>query len=157
MNQVSTASEKACTSARSEEAGNWRVAVKDGPKGEIDPLSSCIVNAKTAPAGDVFCSVETATKPAVRFNEGYQAKAWLGGEHLLKKSEVVKHADVSASKDDVYVLVTRKKVASDSLKALKDRETGVVKGVHVGVVCNENFNEYFGPFAGKFLHGMSAQ
>ena len=158
VNQVSTASEKkACTSARSEKAGNWLVAVKDGPKGGIDPLSSCIVNAKTAPAGDVFCSVETATKPAVRFNEVYQAKAWLGGESLLKPSEVLKHADVSASKDDVYVLVTRKKVASDSLKALKDRETGVVKGVHVGVVCNENFNEYFGPFAGTFLHGMSAQ
>ena len=161
VSRVPTASEKkACTSARRGGTGkDWLVAVKDKPKrqGGIDPLSSCIVNAKTAPAGDVFCSVETATTPAVRFNEVYQAKAWLGGESLLKHAEVLKHAKVSASKDDVYVLVTRKKVPAASLKALKARKTGVRKGVHVGVVCNENFNKYFGPFAGTFLHGMSAQ
>ena len=50
-------------------------------------------------AAYVFCSVETAAETAVRFNEVYQAKAWLGGEGLLKQTEVLKHADVSASKD----------------------------------------------------------
>ena len=158
VNQIPTASEmKAHTESRGGTGQDWLVAVKGGPKGGgFDPLYSCIVNAKLAQAGDVFCSVKTA-ETAVRFNEVYQAKAWLGGDGLLKESEVLKNANVSASKDDVYVLVTRKKVAPDSLKALEDCETGVPMGVHVGVVCNENFNAYFGPFAGTFLHGMSAR
>ena len=50
VSRTPTASEKkARTSARRGGTGkDWLVAVKDWPKGGIDPLSSCIVNAKTA-------------------------------------------------------------------------------------------------------------
>ena len=127
---------------------DWKVASSDAEC--VDPLQACIVNAKGAAAGDVFSSVKTSA--GVRLNEVIQAKAWLGGKEELPTDEVLKNAKASASRGDLYLLVTRNTVTDTALEQL---QAAVRNGVHVGVVRNENFNEYYGPFAGTFLHETS--
>ena len=127
---------------------DWKVATSDAEC--VDPLQACIVNAKGAAAGDVFSSVKTSA--GVRLNEVIQAKAWLGGKEELPTDEVLKNAKASASRGDLYLLATRNTVTDAALEQL---QAAVCNGVHVGVVRNENFNEYYGPFAGTFLHETS--
>ena len=148
--QVHTASKgKAHTISDKKRIEDWKVATKGAKR--VDPLQACIVNAKGAAAGDVFSSAQTSA--GVRLNnEVIQAKAWLKGKEELPPAEVLKNAKASASSGDLYLLVTRKTVTDTALAEL---QATVCDGVHVGVVRSENFNEYYGPFAGTFLHETS--
>ena len=147
--QVHTASKgKARTINDNKRIEDWKVATKGAEC--VDPLQACIVNAKGAAAGDVFSSVKTSA--GVRLNEVIQAKAWLGGKEELPTDEVLKNAKASASRGDLYLLATRNTVTDAALEQL---QAAVCDGVHVGVVRSENFNEYYGPFAGTFLHETS--
>lgn len=97
-----------------------------------------IINAKSASAGDAFLSLDA--RPPI--NE-IQYKLYTGDSDTNQK-EYVAERQKSASRQDFFMFFTTQK-----------KPCNIKLPVNSGIVDRKNWDDYFGPFAGRaFVYGV---
>ncbi|RUS26936.1 hypothetical protein BC938DRAFT_483914 [Jimgerdemannia flammicorona] len=92
-----------------------------------------VINAKSAPAGDAFLSLD-AQPPA---NEIHQYKFY-NGRSNIDQEDYENEREKAASKKDFFILFTTQEKPCD-----------INLSVNSGIVDRKNWESYFGPFAGR--------
>ena len=96
-----------------------------------------VINARNAASGDAFLSLHT--EPPV--NEVHQYKCY-GERTSLGQGKYEEERSKAASNADFFILFTTKSGLG-----------GIKPPKNCGIVCGDNWKEYFGPFAGRaFLY-----
>ena len=106
----------------------------------------CVMNADQASAGDLFFPLTKGTETVHVVTQAKHSQSDVG-DVTLSNSQANKNAKIAASKGDVYLLVTKKRLQNDALTELSKE---VSSGVCAGVVDAHNFASYFGPFSSNF-------
>lgn len=129
------------TRSESHQSSPWNIGCKDGTTIDISKYKHCVINAPGAPAGDFFLCLDHRNTSDIITEVG-QCKKWSKGTGSSLADVFNKERGKSASGGDFFILYST-------------REWPAVLGKNSAVVDSKNWNEYFGPFAGRAFNFAS--